>query len=213
MLMIFGPNAFSNVISYTPILGSSIYLTLITGEVSNLKLPVVNNALSLTRVEAGTENADLISAIAVSVAAIVTIVMITICVIMMIPLKFILTLPFVEIASSNVLPALFGSLLVDVFESEPAEGIRITGHLKGLIFPVLFVALIIIFDPALSGFLRLDKLLNMKGQGVIMTAYQGFVMIALIPVTYFCTKWFYKKGHIRVYLSGEKPDRAEKKSG
>jgi hypothetical protein len=206
MLMVFGPNAFSNVISYTPILGSSIYLTLITGEVSNLKLPVVNNALSLMRVEAGTESADLISAIAVSVAAIVTIFLITVCVIMTIPLKFILTLPFVEIASSNVLPALFGSLLVDALESEPAEGIRITGHLKGLILPVLLVTLIIVFDPAISGFLRLDKLLGMEGQGVIMNAYQGFVMIALIPVTYFTTKWLYKKNCIRVQLPGEVPD-------
>ncbi|MDR1206762.1 MAG: hypothetical protein LBL26_14985 [Peptococcaceae bacterium] len=211
MIIVFGPNAFSNVISYTPILGSSIYLTLITGEVTNLKLPVVNNALSMMRVEAGTENADVISAIAVSVATFVTIFLITVCVIMMIPLEPVLSLPVVKIVSANILPALFGSLLVDALSSAPTEGVHIAGHLKGLILPTILVLLIIVFDPALSGFLRLDKLLGMEGQGVIMSAYQGFVVIAMIPITYFFTKWLYKKGQIQVYLPGEKiPDKKEK---
>jgi hypothetical protein len=211
MIIVFGPNAFSNVISYTPILGSSIYLTLITGEVTNLKLPVVNNALSMMRVETGTESADVISAIAVSVATFVTIFLITVCVIMMIPLEPVLSLPVVKIVSANILPALFGSLLVDALSSTPTKGVYIAGHLKGLILPSILVLLIIIFDPALSGFLRLDKLLNMEGQGVIMTAYQGFVVIAMIPITYFFTKWLYKKGQIQVYLPGEKiPDKKEK---
>jgi hypothetical protein len=212
MIIVFGPNAFSNVFSYTPILGSSIYLTLITGEVVNLKLPVVNNVLSLMRVEAGTESADVISAIAVSVATFVTTFIITLCVIMMIPLEPVLSLPAAKIISANILPALYGSLLVNALSSTPAEGVYIAGHLKGLILPAILVLLIIIFDPALSGLLRLDKLLDMEGQGVIMTAYQGFVVIAMIPITYFFTKWLYKKKQIQVYLPGETPNNTTKKS-
>jgi hypothetical protein len=213
MLIIFGPNAFSNVISYTPILGSSIYLTLITGEVTNLKIPVVNNALSLTHAEPGTENADLISAIAVSIATFVTLFIVSICVVLIIPLSSVLSLPLVRTVSANILPALFGSLLIAALEREPLNGVRITGQFKGMILSTLIVLLIIIFDPAISRFLRLDKLLGIEeGQGVIMSAYQGFVMIALIPVTYFSTKWLYKKQYIRVYLPGETPDKTKERA-
>lgn len=39
LLGVFIPISISEVISFTPVLGSSIYLTLITGNVMNLKLP------------------------------------------------------------------------------------------------------------------------------------------------------------------------------
>jgi len=67
LLAIFVPVAISEVISYTPVLGSSIYLTLVTGNVTNLKVPVANNALKLMDVQYGSEDADVISAIAVGI--------------------------------------------------------------------------------------------------------------------------------------------------
>jgi hypothetical protein len=38
---------------------------------------------------------------------------------------------------------------------------------------------------------------------VIMTVFQGFVIIGVLPVSYFCTRWLYKKGLIQVSLPGE----------
>ena len=45
ILMIYIPVGISEALSYTPILGSSTYLTFITGNIMNLKLPVAVNAM------------------------------------------------------------------------------------------------------------------------------------------------------------------------
>jgi hypothetical protein len=36
-----------------------------------------------------------------------------------------------------------------------------------------------------------------------MTSLQGFVIIALMPVTHFSGKWMYRRGYIAVTLPGE----------
>ena len=47
ILMIYIPVGISEAISYTPILGSSAYLTFITGNIMNLKVPCAINAIKL----------------------------------------------------------------------------------------------------------------------------------------------------------------------
>ena len=49
ILMIYIPVGFSEAISYTPILGASSYLTFITGNIMNLKLPCAVNAMKLAK--------------------------------------------------------------------------------------------------------------------------------------------------------------------
>lgn len=49
ILMIYIPVGISEAISYTPILGASSYLTFITGNIMNLKLPVAVNAMKITK--------------------------------------------------------------------------------------------------------------------------------------------------------------------
>lgn len=49
ILMVYIPVGFSEAISYTPILGASSYLTFITGNIMNLKLPCAVNAMKLTK--------------------------------------------------------------------------------------------------------------------------------------------------------------------
>jgi hypothetical protein len=44
-----------------------------------------------------------------------------------------------------------------------------------------------------------------------MTVFQGFVIIAMLPLSYFGTKWLYKKGYIRVYLPEEKPGKSSRR--
>jgi hypothetical protein len=200
LIVIFLPSNFFEVISYTPILGSSIYLTLITGEVINLKLPVVNHVMKVMNIEPGTEDADIIASIAVGVASFLTLLVVTTGVILVIPLQSVLTLPAVNIAASNVLPSLFGALLVNFLGNAIGGGISARGRLKGAILPIILIALIKFFDPQISHFFQLDKLLNQEGHGVIMTVFQGFVIIAMLPITYFGTKLLYKKGQIQVYL-------------
>ena len=73
LLAIFIPTNIGEVISYTPVLGSSIYLTFITGNLANLKLPVATNAMNTMDVAYGSEEADIFSSIAVGVSSFVTI--------------------------------------------------------------------------------------------------------------------------------------------
>jgi hypothetical protein len=39
---------------------------------------------------------------------------------------------------------------------------------------------------------------------MLWSLYQGFLMLALIPIAWFGHKWLYKSGQIKVLLPGEK---------
>jgi hypothetical protein len=207
LLIVFLPSSLFEVISYTPILGSSIYLTLMTGEVLNLKLPVVNSVFKALDIEMGTVDADVISSIAVSIASLVVMIIVTFGIVLAIPLQPILALPSVEIASNNLFPAVIGALLVSMLLTSDLGGnVYAYGRFKGFILPVVFLVLIVYFDPQISAFLHLDTLLGQEGTGVIMSVLQGFVIIAVLPITYFNTKWLYIKNRIRVGLHEQFPD-------
>ena len=61
ILMVYIPVGFSEAISYTPILGASSYLTFITGNIMNLKLPCAVNAMKLAKKEPNTPEGEAIS--------------------------------------------------------------------------------------------------------------------------------------------------------
>jgi hypothetical protein len=188
LLAIFIPICFSEMVAYTPILGSSIYLSTVTGEILNLKLPVAVNAMRQANVQQGTEAADIVAAISVCVTSLVTLVVVTAGVILLIPLQPVLTLPAVRTASANILPALFGALSLAVLGNNIGGGIRAPGRLKGAILPAILVAALTLVD-------------NLVVKNFdYMTQLQGFVIIAMLPVVYFSTKALYKKGSIKVIL-------------
>ncbi|MDR3333261.1 MAG: hypothetical protein LBT13_00010 [Treponema sp.] len=191
LLALFVPGAISEVIAYTPIFGSSIYLAQITGNITNLKLPVANTALQILDVEAGTEDADIVTSIAVSVSSFVTILVVFLGVLLILPLTPVLTLAPVKLASSNIVPALFGSLAMGSMSSNLGGGIRAKGRLKGMILPVILIIAVNLF------------VIYVLKQPILLALYQGFIMIALLPVTYFSTKFLYNQGQIKVLLPGE----------
>ncbi|MDR1411518.1 MAG: hypothetical protein LBI91_04890 [Spirochaetaceae bacterium] len=188
LLAIFIPICFSEMIAYTPILGSSIYLSTVTGEILNLKLPVAVNAMRQAGVEQGTEAADIAATLSVCTASLVSLVVVTAGVVLLIPLQPVLTLPAVQTASANILPALFGALSLTVLGDNIGGGVRAPGRLKGAILPALLVAALALIDNLLVK--NFDY----------MTQLQGFVIIAMLPVVYFSTKALYKKGRIKVLL-------------
>lgn len=190
LLAVFVPTALSEVISYTPVLGSSIYLTLITGNVMNLKLPAATNAMELLDCEYGTEKADVVNLIAVCSSTLTTLAIIAVGVLLMIPLQPVLTIPAVKTASNYILPSLFGSLMIRLSSPTLGGGITSPDRLKAAIVPTLFVAIIS----------ACDTFIWKLG---IMSLYQGIVIIILIPMLYFGTKILYNKGKIHVYLPGE----------
>jgi hypothetical protein len=192
LLSLFVPTAISEVIAYTPVFGSSIYLTLITGNVMNLKLPVANNALALLDVENGTEDADIVTSIAVSVSTFFTILVIFLGVLLMLPLRPVLTLPAVRTAAQYIVPALFGALTVGSIGSGIGGGIHAYGRLKGAIVPAILVVITyIVIHHGIKN-------------PMLWSLYQGIVILVLLPVAYFGSKLLYNKGQIKVVLPGEK---------
>lgn len=99
------------VITYIPMLGAGgAYLSFVTGNISNLKLPCALGALEQAGVSAESEEGEVISTIAIAVSSIVTTVIIILGVILIIPLQPILQHPSLQPAFEQILPALFGGL-------------------------------------------------------------------------------------------------------
>ena len=81
-------------ITYVPMLGAGgSYLSFVTGNISNLKLPCALNALEQAEVRANSEEGELVSTIAIAVSSIVTTLIIVLGVVLIVPLTPILEAP------------------------------------------------------------------------------------------------------------------------
>ncbi len=180
LMAIFLPITIAEVFSYGPVLGSSIYITFITGNVLNLKLPVATNAISLLDLQQGTEESDVVSSIAVAASSLVTISIIALGAFLMVPLQPLLTTPEVQVASNYILPALFGALALGILNNNLGGGYIAKGRMKGAVLPVIIVAIIFFVAP------------------MLVQQLQGVLILFLLPITFFTTKYMYNKGIIEV---------------
>ena len=129
------------IFTYVPMLGAGgTYLSFITGNISNLKLPCAIDAMERAGVKASDEEGEVISTIAIAVSSIVTTLIILIGVVCIVPLTPILESPVLVPAFDMILPALFGGLAV----------VFISKNLKLSIAPVILMLLLFIFVPALN---------------------------------------------------------------
>ena len=128
-------------ITFVPMLGAGgSYLSFVTGNISNLKLPCAINALEQNEVSASSEEGEIISTIAIATSSIVTTIIILLGVICIVPLTPVLEAPVLEPAFAQMLPALFGGLGV-AFVSK---------NWKIAIAPVVLMLVLFIFIPALD---------------------------------------------------------------
>ena len=128
-------------VTYVPMLGAGgSYLSFVTGNISNLKLPCALNALEQNEVSATSEEGEVISTIAIATSSIVTTIIIIIGVICIVPLTPILQAPVLQPAFEQILPALFGGLGV-AFVSK---------NWKLAVAPVMLMLVLFIFVPALN---------------------------------------------------------------
>ncbi|NLT14508.1 MAG: hypothetical protein GXY05_09220, partial [Clostridiales bacterium] len=80
--------------TYIPMLGAGgSYLSFVTGNISNLKLPCALNALEQAGVKSNSEEGEVVSTIAIAVSSIVTTLIIVLGVILITPLTPILQAP------------------------------------------------------------------------------------------------------------------------
>ena len=128
-------------ITFTPMLGAGgAYLSFVTGNISNLKLPCAINALEQNDVTINSEEGEIISTIAIATSSIVTTIIIILGVILIVPLTPILDAPVLKPAFAQMLPALFGGLGV-AFVSK---------NWKIAIAPIVLMLALFIFVPALN---------------------------------------------------------------
>ncbi|MBR5280653.1 MAG: hypothetical protein IKU26_06800 [Clostridia bacterium] len=129
------------IFTYVPMLGAGgTYLSFVTGNISNLKLPCAIDAMERAKVKATSEEGEVISTIAIAVSSIVTTLIIVVGVICIVPLTPVLESDVLKPAFDMILPALFGGLAV-VFISKNA---------KLSIAPIVLMLILFIFVPALN---------------------------------------------------------------
>jgi len=128
-------------ITYVPMLGAGgSYLSFVTGNISNLKMPCAINALEQNEVSASSEEGEVISTIAIATSSIVTTLIILVGVILIVPLTPVLSAPVLQPAFEQILPALFGGLGV-AFVSK---------NWKIAVAPVILMLALFVFIPALN---------------------------------------------------------------
>ena len=129
------------IFTYVPMLGAGgTYLSFVTGNISNLKLPCAVDAMERADVKPSSEEGEIISTISIAVSSIVTTFIIIIGVILIIPLTPILESPTLKPAFDMILPALFGGLGV----------VFISKNIKISIAPIVLMLILFIFVPALN---------------------------------------------------------------
>ena len=129
------------IFTYVPMLGAGgTYLSFVTGNISNLKLPCAVDAMERAEVKPSSEEGEIISTIAIAVSSIVTTFIIILGVILIIPITPVLESPVLKPAFDMILPALFGGLAV-VFISKNA---------KLSIAPIILMLVLFICVPALN---------------------------------------------------------------
>ena len=174
LLAMYVPTAVSEVITYVPMLGSASYITFITGNISNLKLPCALNALEMADVEQNTDAGDAVATVAVAVSSIVTTLIVALGVLLLVPLRPALESEPVRIAGNYMLPALYGCLFLSQMTSKAGV---IKGKMKAAVLPGILVFVIHVF---------------------LAPVNRGLAILACIPLCMLCAWVLYRMGQIKV---------------
>ena len=123
-------------ISYSPVLGiAGTYMSFLSGNIGNLRLPASVAALQAAKEEAGTERGSIMATIGIAVSIIVNVLMLTAGVILGSSILGALP-PSVVAALNNILPALFGAMLAQQFVPNPKIG-SVAVALAGIMFALM----------------------------------------------------------------------------
>jgi len=149
---------FAEPISYFPVLGvPATYMTFLSGNCGNLRLPAAAAALEASGIEPGTEKGTIISTIGVAVSIVVNLIFLTAGIVLgssvlsMLPAGVIMAL-------NNLLPALFGAMLGQQFVPNPkiatvaiilAGGMLLLSKYAGV--PSFCVIIVAVFGSILIG--------------------------------------------------------------
>lgn len=194
ILLIYIPVGVSEAISYTPILGASAYLTFITGNIMNLKLPCAVNAMKIAKKEQNTPEGEAIASVGVAVCSIMTIVILALAALLSAWISPVFELSAVKTASNYIIPALFGSLTLGLFSSASSGSKVVKNGVMGVLPVIIIVTVLSIGVRIING----GSLFGMI----------GFLILFMLPIAIISSRIMWKKGIIKVI---DKQD-AEKKA-
>ena len=138
--VIYIPVSIVEFLVYAPMLGAGgSYISFITGNVTNMKIPCAMNARDIAGTQVGTPEHEIISTISTATSAIVTTLVIVVGVILLIPLQPVLQSKVLAPAFDYVVPALFGALGLKYFAKSPQIAV----------IPVVLISALCIFVPSM----------------------------------------------------------------
>ena len=169
---IYGVVSVVEVVSFSPFLGSAgTYLSFITGNIMNMKLPAATNALRVNNVERGTEEGEVIATLAIGASSIVTTLILLLGMLflgnLLVP---IITGPALAPAFDNVTPALTGALAAPYFIKN-----------KKLSIPTVAAACLLYLVLGYS----------------FMSAHYSYFMLGFIVVSFLCYLLLYKVRYVK----------------
>lgn len=154
-------------ISYAPIIGpGALYTSCVTGDLSTMKVPAAVTAMDVAKVKSGTEKGKIISIIAVCVCTFVTTAIALAGMLFLAPIiNPVFENPYIKPAFDNLLPAIYGSLIIPKIFADPKQN-----------FPIFVVPLVL--------FLIMKAELFIKNQ--------GFIIVGLVVLSIFYSRLVHK---------------------
>ena len=138
--VIYLPVSLVEFLVYAPMLGvGGCYISFITGNVTNMKIPCAMNAQDIAGTQPGTPENEIVTTISTATSAIITTLVIVVGVLLIVPLQPILQNEALLPAFNNVVPALFGALGLKYFAKAP----------KIAVIPVLLMSILCIVVPSM----------------------------------------------------------------
>ncbi len=161
-LIIFFVTGIVEVVAYSPMLGAGgTYLSFVSGNIMNLKMPCAINAMENAKVKANTEEGEVITTIAIAASTITTTIIIAVFV-----LIFALNPKFSEVMSSDTFAPAFQQVTYTIFGSLAAT--YFVKHWKISIFPIAAVTVLLFFvDPGIGVLIPIGVVLSMLGAHVM----------------------------------------------
>lgn len=191
ILLIYIPVGISEALSFVPVLGSSSYLTFITGNIMNLKFPCAVNAMKVADVEQNTPEGDAVATVGVAVSSILTVIILAFAALLSGFIQPIFEIPAVKTASGYIIPALFGSMALGLFGGTSNGDKIVKNQLMGVL-PVVILTAIISF------------VMRMIGAGSSLLGMVGLIIIVMLPIGILGSRIMWKKGIIKVV---DNPDK------
>ena len=157
LCIVFIPTQFTEVVSYSPILGSGgTYLSFVTGNVSNMKLPAAASCHKIANVDPSSDEGEVVSVLAIGASSIVTAIILFLGIFVLSPIIKYLQADIIQPGFNNIMPALVGAMLMPY----------LLKNIKIVIVPFLVATLAGILLPA-----------------SLYSSYQGFLLLGTMIIS------------------------------